>query len=116
MRRIKCSLEVFIIMQDKWIKRFGYFFVALALGTIVLAACGRTADSASNTTDNPNGLPAVHMNETNFLVGSITIKKGSTLLLVNDVAVPHVIENGTWNNGTQEPKLESGAPKVDLNF
>jgi len=52
----------------------------------------------------------------NFMQDSITINKGETLTLVNDVAAPHHIRNGSWIGATPEPKTENGAPSVDLTF
>jgi plastocyanin len=56
------------------------------------------------------------MGNTTFLVTSISIPKGSKLTLVDDVAVPHSIKNGSWVNGNQQLKQEAGAPTVSVNF
>jgi plastocyanin len=57
------------------------------------------------------------MNETQFGQTLITIKKGESVTLVDDVAVVHIIQNGTWdNNGNAHPGAEAGAPKVQLQF
>lgn len=86
-------------------------FVLFSLVTVLIAACsGGSGDGSVSG-------PAVHMNDTNFVQSSITIKKGSNLPLIDDVAVTHVIENGTWDsNGTPKPKLEHGAPTVNVTF
>jgi plastocyanin len=73
---------------------------------LMLAACGSTASSA---TTGPN---QVHMNDTNFVQSSITIKKGESITLVDDTSTPHIIANGTWDNGTAKPLSESNAPQV----
>ncbi len=52
------------------------------------------------------------MGNTNFTQPSITISKGSSLTLVDDVAVTHIISNGSWVNGTAKPAKEPGAPTV----
>ncbi len=86
-------------------------FVLFSLVTVLLVACGGGSEAG-----NVN-CPAVHMNDTNFVQPSITIKKGDKFTLIDDVAVTHVIENGTWDsNGTAKPKLERGAPMVDATF
>jgi plastocyanin len=80
-----------------------------SLFTLLIVACGSSAESSSS---GPN---TVHMSDSNFVQGSITIHKGESVNLVNDAAVIHIIENGSWNsNGTAEPALESGAPKVEV--
>ena len=80
----------------------------LAMLTIMITACtGGTAGSG-------NDKNTVHMNDTDFVQSSITIKKGESLTLVDDSAAVHVIENGTWDrNGTPKPNREQGAPTVD---
>jgi plastocyanin len=47
-----------------------------------------------------------------FCTHSITIKKGQSITLIGDTAVPHTIANGTWQNGSPAPAKESGAPTV----
>src|SRR6266568_423443 len=77
--------------------------VALSLLTILTAAsCG---GAGSNS-------PAVHMGNTTFLQPSVTISKGSSLNLIDDVAVLHLISNGSWVNGVAQPATEPGAPTV----
>src|SRR5260370_7859815 len=74
--------------------------------------------TACSIKDEPAGTsgPQVHMTGFNFMQDSITINKGETLTLVNDVAAPHHITNGSWIGATPEPKTESDAPRVDLTF
>ncbi len=74
--------------------------------TLVLVACGATSTDASSA---PN---QVHMNATNFVQSSITIKKGERITLIDDALIPHTIANGTWENGTAKLEDESGAPHV----
>lgn len=92
-------------------KKLTAVFVFFSLVTVLIAAC-----SGSSGDGSVSG-PAVHMNDTNFVQSSITIKKGDKLTLIDDVAVTHIIENGMWDsNGTAKPKLESGAPMVNATF
>ncbi len=71
--------------------------------TLVLVACGATSTDASSA---PN---QVHMNATNFVQSSITIKKGERITLIDDALIPHTIANGTWENGTAKLEDEAGA-------
>ena len=78
--------------------------------TVLFSAC-RVIDAASIPKN-----PAVHMGSASFLVPSVTIKKGDKLDLVDDVAVTHIIKNGTWNGATPVTAAEPGAPTVNLSF
>ncbi|QBD75885.1 hypothetical protein EPA93_07630 [Ktedonosporobacter rubrisoli] len=80
-------------------------FLGAAL-TLGLVACGSTS-SATDTTG-----AEVHMSGTEFVQKSITIKKGSSLTLISDDMMAHIIANGTWDNGTAKPGKEPGAPTV----
>jgi plastocyanin len=78
--------------------------------TVVLAACA-IRDTASNA-----NLPTVHMAGTDFIQHSISIPKGSMLNLVDDAPSEHIIQNGSWVNGSAHPSTESGAPTVNQTF
>lgn len=75
----------------------------LCLVTLFAAACGGSSGGGSND---------VHMSATNFVQNSVTISKGSSINLIDDVAVTHIISNGSWVNGSPQPAAESGAPLV----
>lgn len=88
-----------------WImKQHAYRCLLFLLLSIVMlgliSACGNASQNQ------------VRMNETNFVQKSITIQKGESVTLVNDSAAIHVIENGSWVDGMQLPKIEAGAPQV----
>lgn len=91
-------------------KKFLGAIALMGLLTILIslvAACGN-----SPTASGPN---EVHMNDSNFDQPSITIKKGQDIILVNDTATIHIIDNGTWDsNGNARSVKEPGAPPVDL--
>ena len=108
-------------------KRLGFLtltLVVLAIGSIFFVACTRpTAPIASGNGGNTppaaggGGGTTVHMGNSNFLVPTTTIPKGSKLTLIDDVAVPHIIQNGTYDaNGTPKPAKEPGAPTVNVSF
>ncbi len=80
-----------------------------AILTTALAACAIYDQSGTSG-------PAAHMGNANFTVTSITITKGSSLTLVDDVSVEHIIQNGSWVSGKQVPKTEPGAPTVNITF
>ena len=89
-------------------KKLLAIFTFCTLLTLLFVACSGSGDTSSS---GPN---TVHMSDTNFVQQSITIKKGEDVTLVNDAAVIHIIENGSWNsNGEAAPAIEPGAPKVE---
>ncbi len=85
--------------------------VGMVIGAILVAAIAQT--SAPTSTTYTNGMPTVHMSAGNFSQPSVTISKGSKLLLVDDVSVLHILANGSWQNGTPQPATEQGAPIVN---
>ncbi len=113
-------------MRIKNVKFLALSLVLLAIISVFAVACARpgttsnTASAASSTPQSGSGGSSggatVHMNSSNFEQSSVTLSKGSSLTLVDDAAVVHIIENGTWNNGTAEPGAEPGAPKVQQQF
>jgi plastocyanin len=77
--------------------------------TLVLVACSVTG--TGGTSSGGSG-KQVHMNDTNFVQASLTIKKGERITLIDDSLTPHIIANGIWENGKAKPAREPGAPEV----
>ena len=87
-------------------KKFIALFVALSLFTILTAAsCSGSAGGGDTGT-------SVHMGETTFTQSSVTISKGTSLNLIDDVPVIHIISNGFWVNNAAKPAIEADAPTV----
>ena len=87
-------------------KKLIAILVTLSVVTVLTAAsCGGSGGTGAGT--------GVHMGETTFLQPSVTISKGSSLNLIDDVPVLHVIGNGSWVNSVVKPARESGAPVVN---
>ena len=84
-------------------------FALLVLGSVITLLLVACATTSADTSSAPN---QVHMNTTNFVSSSITIKKGERITLIDDTLIPHTIASGTWNNGTAKPTREPGAPEV----
>ena len=82
-------------------------FVVFFLVTVFVAACNGTDGGGSR------GGNDVHMGEINFAQSSITISKGSSINLISDTGVAHIISNGMWVNDMPEPIKEPGAPVVN---
>jgi plastocyanin len=87
----------------------------LTILTVLIVACtDNTTVTGSSPSTSSGDQNTVHMNDSNFDQSSITIKKGTSLTLVNTTSAVHIIENGTWdNNGTPRGEKENGAPTVD---
>jgi|SRR5579884_3839022 len=82
-------------------------FLLFLLMTLFIVAC---TGSTNGSSSGPN---TVHMNDTNFVVPSITISKGNSITLISDTGVAHIISNGKWVNNISEPLTEPGAPIVN---
>ncbi len=108
-------------MNDKR-KLFALVLLVLALVSVSLAACIRPGTPVASGGANGGGgvstgdSNTVHMGLVQFVQTSVTIAKGSKLKLVDDVAVPHIIQNGAWENGTANPSKETGAPTVNASY
>ncbi len=116
-------------MNKKQLRFVVTLLAILALGSVLLVACSRpgspSASAGGNTASGGNtggnggssgGANTVQMGAANFLQPSITITKGSKLTLTDAVAVPHIIQNGSWVNGNAQPGKEAAAPTVSANF
>jgi plastocyanin len=88
-------------------KKSALLFVLFSLAAALLTACGGSAGSCGS-----GSTPTVQVCGNNFAQSSITISKGQSLTLVDDASSTHIIANGSWVNGSAEPKQEPGAPIV----
>src|SRR5579863_4835263 len=85
-------ISIKVTGETHTMKKFIAIFVALSLFTILTAAsCSGTGGGGSTGTGT-----SVHMGETTFTQSSVTISKGSSLTLIDDVPVTHIISNGSW--------------------
>ena len=94
------------------------FVCAFVSMSILFSACGDpTATASSSSSGSPSSPNQVHMNDADFVQHSITIHKGDSITLVDDVAKVHYIFNGEWDSsGNQKQLKEPGAPVVQLQF
>ena len=104
---------------DLYLEQFERVFLMykkLLAGIVILALLAMTLAACSiHDTSGPSG-PTVHMGNANFTENSITISKGQSINLIDDVAVEHIITNGHWNNGQPDTAKESGAPSYNATF
>ncbi len=85
--------------------------IFVALGVVIVLTAASCAGSGGGASGGVG--PSVHMGETTFLQPSVTISKGSSLNLIDDVPVLHIIGNGSWVNNVTKPAIEPGAPVVN---
>jgi plastocyanin len=90
-------------------KKILALLVLFGMLTTILAACAIYDESGSSG-------PTVHMGNANFVQSTITISKGQSIDVIDDVSVEHILKNGTWQNGNQMLKQEAGAPTVNVTF
>lgn len=103
-------------------KKFIAALVMFGLVAVLVAACtasnygsGNSSSGGSSSGGSSSGSSSsstVHLGNTNFTQSSVTISKGSSITLIDDVGVTHIISNGSWVNGTAKPSTEPGAPTV----
>jgi len=95
----------------RWLPSALSLVAGLAIGALFI---GILAQPPATIGAAYNGMPTVHMNATAFDQSSITIAKGSSLVLVDDSSVQHLLFNGSWHNGIpQIQQHEAGAPTVN---
>lgn len=97
-------------------KKFALLSVLVSLAAALLTACSGSAGScgsSSSSGSSSGSTPTVHMCGNNFVQSSITISKGQSLTLVDDSSTGHSIANGSWVNGSAQPKQEPGALAVN---
>ena len=93
-------------------KKLVAFFALFALIATLVAACGGSTPSTSSNGSAGSG-NTVHLSDATFAQTSITIKKGESVNLVNDVSAVHIIQNGAWDSsGSPKSAKEAGAPDV----
>jgi plastocyanin len=95
----------------RWLPAALSVVAGMVVGALLIGAISQPAVVTGTTYT--NGVPTVHMGAGSFVQSSITISKGSKLLLVDDVASLHILANGSWQNGVAKSANEPGAPRVN---
>ncbi len=86
--------------------------VGFVLGALLVALLVALTPQPSSGAASATGTPTVHLGISNFAQSTVTISKGSTLLLIDDGQFPHILQNGVWMNNAPHPAKEPGAPAV----
>ena len=95
----------------RWLSSALTGMAGIVIGAILIGAISPSA--ATPTISATTGEPTVHMGSSSFLQSSVTVPKGSKLLLVDNGSFLHILANGSWQNGTPKPANEAGAPAVN---
>src|SRR3989440_4880136 len=85
----------------RWLPAALGVVVGMVIGAIFIGAIAQ--ESVASGTTYTNGVPTVHMGAGNFLQSSVTIPKGSKLVLVDDVAALHILANGSGRTASPNP-------------
>ncbi len=86
--------------------------IGMLVGAVLIAALSQPTASAATATT-VGGQPAVHMGISNFTQSTVTIAKGSKLVLVDDGTFHHNLSLGSWQNGQPLTEQQAGAPPVN---
>ncbi len=95
----------------RWLPAALTLVAGMIIGALFIGALSHPPVPAGTTYT--NGMPTVHLSETSFAQTSVTIARGSKLILVDDTPVVHILDNGFWQNGTPDKVRETGAPLVN---
>lgn len=95
----------------RWFRSSVNVIVGMAIGAVLIGGLAQPAAPAGLTYT--NGVPTIHMDAGSFLQPSVTIAKGSKLLLMDDSTAVHILANGSWQNGKVNAEQETGAPLVN---
>jgi len=98
--------------DQRWLTAVLSLATGMVIGALFIGAIS-SAPSSGTGTAYTNGVPTVHMSAGSFDQASVTIAKGSKLLLVDDVSSLHVLENGSWQNNVPKTEREAGAPQIN---
>jgi plastocyanin len=127
-------------MKSKHLRVVSLILILLAFGSIVVAACTRpgTAASGSSTPVSSSGSPTAVANGSPTAAGSgspttpgncatgtahtlvssfqescVDVTKGGQLQIVPVVQSVHILDTGSWVNGSPVPMNEPGAPTIN---
>lgn len=95
----------------RWLPAALSVVAGMVVGAVFIGVLAQPA--AFSQTTYTNGVATVHLGAGNFLQSSVTISKGSKLLLVDNTTSMHDLYNGSWENGSPAIAPESGAPVIN---
>src|SRR5258708_20450920 len=96
------------------IKKIVVTLLLCSAALMLFVACGGVPNDSTGNTSTSGSSNEVHMSAQTFVQASITISKGSSIALVDDVGVPHHIASDTGDNNNGKPMKETNAPSVNV--
>lgn len=95
----------------RWLPSLGSLVAGMAIGALFIGALVQPVAPVGLTYT--NGVPTIHMDAGSFIQTSVTLTKGSALILLDDSSAVHILANGSWQNGQAKAEREIGAPLVN---
>jgi plastocyanin len=96
-----------------WLSPFVTGVSGLVVGMLVIAIVVAANPVGAAANASANGAPTVHVAGSRFLTNVVLVQKGSTLQVINDDGIEHILENGLWTaSGVPDTQVEVGAPSV----
>lgn len=86
--------------------------LGVLMGALLVGAFAPTP-SVATTSSTVNGESVVHLGISNFSRPSITVSKGSKLVLIDDGTFTHNISTGSWVDGQPQSEQLAGEPQVN---
>ncbi|MDQ2713872.1 MAG: hypothetical protein M3Z08_03090 [Chloroflexota bacterium] len=98
--------------RPRWFASTLTGLTGVLVGVILIATIIQPTTVVGAATTSTNGTPTVHLGISSFIQSSVTVPKGSKLILVDDGSFEHILANGSWQNGQPAPITEPGAPTI----
>ena len=98
--------------MPRWLPAASGVVGGFLIGALFIGALAQPPTASGTGTTYTNGVPTVHMSAGSFTQSTVTIAKGSKLLLVDDTSSLHILANGSWQNRVAKPGREPGAPLI----
>lgn len=99
--------------MPRWLPSALGVVAGMVIGALFIGALAQPPTAAGTGTTYTNGVPTVHMSAGGFDQSTVTIAKGSKLLLVDDTSSLHILANGSWENRVARPGREPDAPVIN---
>lgn len=97
----------------RWLSAVLTGMLGVVIGAILIGAMAPASTPASATTATPGNIPTVYVGSHMFKQSSITIQKGSKLMIADTDGSVHVLANGSWVNGQPQKAQEAGVPTIN---
>jgi plastocyanin len=97
----------------RWLTAALTGMIGVVVGALLIGALAPASTPASTASAVPSNIATVHVGPNTFDQSSITIQKGSKLLIADTNGSFHILANGSWANGQPQHTQEAGAPTIN---